>query len=101
MLIALIGENCTGKSLLANKLAEKVECAVFTGRDYLRLAKNEFEARKKFEELLQHCADGVQDLIYIISEPEHLAFLPVQAVKVSVAADIDIIKMRFAKRLGG
>ena len=44
MLIAIIGESCTGKSTLADKLKQDFNAAVYTGKDYLRLAKSPSEA---------------------------------------------------------
>ena len=44
MLIGMIGESCTGKSTLADRLKAQLNAEVFTGKDYLRLAK----ARKPF-----------------------------------------------------
>ena len=40
-------------------------------------------------------------LIYVISEPEQLAFLPVGTVRVLVKTELDIIKERFRKRMRG
>ena len=48
MVIALIGESCTGKSTLAGMLKEKLGALVFSGKDYLRLAKGEGDARQAF-----------------------------------------------------
>ena len=39
MVIGIFGESCTGKSTLAEKIAAGCSCEVFTGKDYLRLAK--------------------------------------------------------------
>lgn len=58
MLIAIFGESCTGKSTLADKLSEKANAAVFTGKDYLRLAKNEAIARKLFQDRLRGALNG-------------------------------------------
>ena len=98
MVIAIIGESCVGKSTIAEKLKDRLNAEVYSGKDYLRFAKNEEEAIKLFREKL---ADESQNIIYVISEKEHLAFLPQSAVKVLVTADISVIKERFAKRTGG
>lgn len=44
MLYIFMGQSCTGKSTVANKLKELIDVEVFAGKDYLRLAKNENEA---------------------------------------------------------
>lgn len=98
MVIAIIGESCVGKSTLAEILKTRTGAEVYTGKDYLRLAKNEDEDVKLFREKL---SDSDSRIIYVISEKEHLDLLPPNAVKVLMTADIDVIKQRFAKRTGG
>ena len=46
MVIGLIGENCAGKSTLAARIRDAIGAEVVTGRDYLRMAKSEAEARR-------------------------------------------------------
>ena len=101
MVIGIIGESCTGKSSVAEELSKRMKATVYAGKDYLRLAKNDAEAKRRFVELLSsaEAADGV--IIYIISEKEHLPLLPADALRVVLSADIDVIKERFAKRMGG
>lgn len=41
MLITIFGESCTGKSTLADALKERTGAQVYSGKDYLRLAKSE------------------------------------------------------------
>ena len=48
MLIAVIGENCVGKSTLVNKLNQKLKAKVYSGKDYLRLEKNSALALSTF-----------------------------------------------------
>lgn len=100
MLIGIIGESCTGKSTLADKLEELLDAVVFTGKDYLRLAKNEAIAQKLFEKKLQSAITG-ETVIYVISEKEHLALLPEGAVRILMCADLEIILDRFAQRMHG
>ncbi len=100
MVIGIFGESCTGKSTLAEALKRRLNAAVFTGKDYLRLAKNETIAAKLFQNLLKEAASG-EHIIYVISEKEHLALLPEGAVRVLVTAGLDTIKERFAKRMHG
>lgn len=102
MVIALIGESCTGKSTLAGALKAKLGAEIYSGKDYLRLAKGEAEARQKFQALLcAHREAGAGTLIYIISEKEHLAFLPEGTLRVLVTAELPVIRERFARRTGG
>ena len=100
MLIGIIGENCAGKSTLAEALQAELGAALVTGRDYLRLARSESAARALFSEQLK-AAVGGGDLIYVISEPEQLALLPEGAVRILVTADLDTIKARFRAMLRG
>lgn len=53
MVIALIGESCTGKSTLAGMLKEKLGALVFSGKDYLRLAKARGTPGRHFARSLQ------------------------------------------------
>ena len=100
MLIAIFGESCTGKSTLADKLTAKYTATVYTGKDYLRLAKNEAIARKLFQKKLSESVSG-ENIIYVIAEKEHLALLPEGGVRILVTADLDTIKERFAIRMRG
>lgn len=100
MLIAIFGESCTGKSTLANALAQKLNAEIYTGKDYLRLAKNENIAKVMFQKKLTAAVNG-ENIIYVISEKEHLPLLPEGAVRILVTADLDLIKTRFAHRMRG
>ncbi len=100
MLIGIIGENCSGKSTLAEAIKDALGAEVMTGKDYLRMAKSEGEAVSLFQEKLRNSVSG-SNLIYVISEPEHVALLPEGAVRILVSADLDTIKQRFQKRMRG
>lgn len=100
MVIGIIGESCTGKSTLAEKLKDLLHAEVYTGKDYLRLAKNEATAKKLFQKRLDETSDS-QPIIYVISEKEHLPLLPPKALRVLVTAELDVIQERFAQRMGG
>lgn len=100
MLVAIIGESCTGKSNLAERLRQRLNCEVYTGKDYLRLAKNEAIAKKLFEKKLRS-AVAEENLIYVIAEKEHLALLPEGAVRILMTADLELILERFAARMRG
>lgn len=100
MVIAIFGESCVGKSTLAEKLKDKLNAEVFTGKDYLRLAKNEAIAKKLFQKKLEEAVAG-SNLIYVISERDHLSLLPEGAVRVLMSADLERILTRFASRMHG
>lgn len=69
MVVGILGESCTGKSTLADKLKTQLYAEVYTGKDYLRLAKQEATARKLFQEKWEEAVTGAH-LIYGISEKE-------------------------------
>ena len=100
MVIAIIGENCSGKSTLATEIQKVIGAETVTGKDYLRLAKSESEAEKAFRAKLANAVSG-DNMIYVISEKQHIAFLPDGAIRILVRADLETIKDRFKKRLHG
>ena len=100
MVIAIIGGSCTGKSTLAEKIAQSIPCDIYTGKDYLRLAKNENIAKVMFQKKLAAAVNG-ENIIFVISEKEHLPLLPEGALRILVTADLDLIKSRFAHRMRG
>ena len=100
MLICIIGENCSGKSTLANEIKKIIDAQVFSGKDYVRMAKSESEAVVLFKEKLRS-AVSTENIIYVISEPEHINLLPDGAIRILVSADIDTIKERFRARMHG
>ena len=100
MVIGIFGESCTGKSTLAEKIAAVFPCEVFTGKDYLRLAKSESIAKVMFQKKLEAAVAG-ENIIYVISEKEHLPLLPEGALRILVTADLEQIKSRFAQRMRG
>ncbi|MBO5975760.1 MAG: hypothetical protein J6P94_01100 [Oscillospiraceae bacterium] len=100
MLIAIIGENCVGKSTLADKLNEKLGAKIYSGKDYLRLEKSPAAAAESFKKLLREALAG-ENIIYLITEKEHLSLLPQGAFKIVLTAELDIIKERFRARMRG
>lgn len=100
MVIGIIGENCSGKSTLAGCVRDAVGAEIVTGKDYLRMAKSEAEARKLFQEKLKAAVTG-SHMIYVVSEPEQLALLPEGAVRILVCADLNTLKERFKARMRG
>ena len=100
MVIGIIGENCSGKSTLADEIKKTFGAEIITGKDYLRLAKSESEAVSLFKAKLNNAIAG-ENVIYVISEKEHIGLLPDGAVRILVKADIDTIKERFKARMHG
>ena len=100
MVIGVIGENCSGKSTLAEAIRAAVGGEIVTGRDYLRLARSESAAKALFRSRLEEAVNG-DSIVYVISEPEQLDLLPEGAVRILVTADLDTIKERFRARMRG
>lgn len=100
MVIGIIGESCTGKSTLADQLKRALQAQVFTGKDYLRLAKGEALAQNLFRKKLEEAAPD-EHILYVVSEAEHLQLLPENAIRILVTADLETIKERFARRMRG
>jgi len=100
MVFGIIGENCSGKSTLAERIKETLGGEIITGRDYLRMAKSESEAVSLFREKLRRAVSG-ENIIYVIADPEHVKLLPDGAVRILVTADLETIRNRFAARMHG
>jgi len=100
MLIVIFGESCTGKTTLADHINTAANGKIYSGKDYLRMAKNENDAKQLFRKELTAAIHG-GSVIYIIAEPEHLALIPDGAVRILVTADLETIKERFAVRMHG
>ena len=100
MVIGIFGESCTGKSTLAEKIAGSFPCEIVTGKDWLRLARNENLAKALFRKKLETAVNGA-NIIYVISEREHLELLPEGDVRILVTAELETIKTRFAQRMRG
>ncbi len=102
MLVALIGESCVGKSTIAAELQKSLGGEVYSGKDYLRLAKTDAEAKLAFAaRLRERAASKSEHTMYVISEPEQLSLLPEKCLRVVVSAGLETIKSRFASRMGG
>ena len=100
MIFGIIGENCSGKSTLAERIKETLGGEIITGKDYLRMAKSESEAVSLFREKLRRAVSG-DNIIYVIANPEHVKLLPDGAVRILVTADLETIKERFRARMHG
>lgn len=101
MLICIFGESCTGKTTLAQRLLPYCKATLYHGKDYLRLAKSEAEAKQKFRALLENAADGESSIIFVTTEKENLSLLPEHCMRILVTAPLPVIQERFAKRMGG
>ncbi|MFA7672921.1 MAG: hypothetical protein WCY62_03605 [Clostridia bacterium] len=101
MVIGIIGESCTGKSTIADALKEKLDATVYTGKGYIRFAKNESDAKRAFASMLKENTGSDKIIVYLITERPELAFLPDDAVRVLITADIEVIKERFRLRMDG
>ncbi len=100
MLIAIIGENCVGKSTLAEFIKGEIGGIIYSGKDYLRLEKSPTVAKEKFKNQLIDAVNG-ENVIYLITETEHLDLLPKGAKRIVLTADLDVIKERFKVRMRG
>lgn len=67
-----MGGSCTGKSTVT-KLIAKNGAVILSGKDYLRMAKSESKAASIFKAKLSEAVTK-QNVIYIITEKEQLAF---------------------------
>ncbi|MCB2155316.1 hypothetical protein KQI84_10545 [bacterium] len=108
MLLIFFGPSCSGKSTAADAIAERCQAEISTGKDYLRLAKNETEAWRAFVEKLCAAADSPaakgSNIIYVVTNPTpeipELASKP-HVRRFGFTADIETLKERFAPRTGG
>jgi hypothetical protein len=105
MLFIFIGPSCSGKSSVADELKTMIPAEIFSGKDYLRLAKNEKDAWKLFETklVMATAIDGENSLIYVVTDKSILSKLDSigEANRVKFTAGIDTLKQRFGKRTGG
>ena len=53
-----------------------------------------------FQKKLAAAVNG-ENIIYVISEKEHLSLLPEGPLRILVTADLELIKSRFAQRMRG
>ncbi|NLJ40759.1 MAG: hypothetical protein GX352_04005 [Clostridiales bacterium] len=107
MLYIFMGQSCTGKSTMANKVKEIIGAKIYAGKDYLRMAKGEKEAWELFYRKLTDAASNRDSLeksiIYLIAEKEQLdRIINIKgSYKVRFTATIEVIKSRFAQRMHG
>lgn len=107
MLYIFMGQSCTGKSTIANKVKELTGAEIITGKDYLRMAKDENEAWKLFHQKLSNAASkdklSKESIVYVITEKVFLdRIVDIEgSCKVKFTTPLDTIKSRFAKRMNG
>ncbi|WP_283591245.1 hypothetical protein [Clostridium butanoliproducens] len=107
MLFIFMGASCTGKSSAADDLKELIDVQIYTGKDYLRMAKNEDEAWKIFSKKLREASSNkdlsCQSIIYVVSEKSILPKLQSinDGITIKFTANLDVVKSRFATRMKG
>lgn len=107
MLYVFMGPSCSGKSSAAKELKKFTDVQIYTGKDYLRMDKNENSAWGIFEEKLKEASSNKdldsQSIVYIISEKKDISKLKLidNAITINFTADAEIIKSRFAQRMNG
>ncbi|WP_035294801.1 hypothetical protein [Clostridium sp. KNHs214] len=107
MLYVFMGSSCSGKSSVAKELKKFIDVEFYTGKDYLRMSKNEYDAWKIFSEKLEEASNNMnlnsQSIVYIISERDDVSKIKGlhKAITVKFTADSDIIKSRFSQRMKG
>lgn len=107
MLFIFMGASCTGKSSAADDLKELMDVQIYTGKDYLRMAKNEDEAWKIFSKKLREASSNkdlsCQSIIYVVSEKSILPKLQSinDGITIKFTANLDVVKSRFATRMKG
>lgn len=107
MLFIFMGPSCSGKSSAAEELKKLTDVQIYSGKDYLRMDKNENNAWKLFEEILKEGCNNKdlhsKSIIYVISEKKDIVKLKFinDAITINFTADAEIIKSRFAKRMNG
>ena len=107
MLYVFAGPSCTGKSAVADLMKAKYGVQTFAGKDFMRMAKNPDEAWKcfceKMSEAAEHEALTEASLVYMVTEIDQLE--KVKALKmahiITFMAEPEVVKTRFASRMGG
>jgi len=107
MLYVFMGPSCSGKSSVARELKNLINIQIYTGKDYLRMAKNEHDAWKVFNEELKKASNNKelnsQSIVYVISEKNDVSKIECldNAVTIKFTANSEVIKSRFAQRMKG
>ena len=105
MVLIFVGPSCAGKSSAAEKVKEKMGAEIYSGKDYLRLAKNEGEAWKLFCGKIENASgkEKEESLIFVCTERDLYERLKGQPglFTIGFSADPGVIKRRFAERMRG
>lgn len=103
MLYVLCGPSCAGKSTVAAALKERLGARVYTGKDYLRLARSEAEARACLLRELRERAGADSHAAVVLTETDLVAELRAIAGArfVRCTAPKEILIERFIARSGG
>ena len=102
MVIALIGESCTGEIHPCRHVKREAgSFGVFRERLSSPCKRRGGRPAGILHALAAHMEPDAEPFIYVISEKEHLAFLPAGALRILVTAELPVIQERFARRTGG
>ena len=107
MVYIFMGPSCTGKSTAVRRVKEIADVEVFTGKDYLRMAKGESEAWQLFYDKLINASSSKEPIkeriIYLITaKDEYIRIKDMENLyKIKFSASIDAIKERFSHRMHG
>lgn len=108
MVLVFYGPSCSGKSSAARSIAERTGATIWTGKDYLRLAKTEPAAWKEFVRLLARAARSsrlsLDSIVFVTTDPatlmRHVGDLGT-VYWVRFDASLETLAKRFALRIGG
>ena len=105
MLYVFMGPSCSGKSTAAEIVGKRTGAQIYSGKDYLRLAKAEGEAWRIFQEkMVEAAGHGKEEsLIFVCTEKELFDRLSLQEgfFTVRFTAAPEDIKRRFGERMRG
>lgn len=107
MLYVFAGPSCTGKSAVADLMKAKYGVQTFAGKDYMRMAKNPEQAWQCFYEKMSEASEQETlteaSLVFMVTEIDQLEKVKAlkQARIITFTADSEVVKTRFASRMGG
>ena len=105
MLFVFMGPSCSGKSTAGEIVGKRTGAKIYSGKDYLRLAKAEGEAWRVFQEkMVEAAGHGKEEsLIFVCTEKELFDRISVKEniFTVRFTATPEDIKRRFAERMRG
>ena len=105
MLYVFMGPSCTGKSTAAEIVRKRIGAEIYSGKDYLRLAKAEGDAWRIFHEKMEESSkkESGESLIFVCTEKELFDRISVKEniFTVRFTAIPEEIKRRFGERMRG